>query len=654
MSSLPYRKFFEVPELVEQLWPFLSPHDLAQLLRTSRVLYNATYLHFWRKIDLEDDHHVDRLITAPEALGPLAKNAPYIDTLKAGYFFISYYFEGLMQYLDEQELESKSLSNATTPQIERPYWLPEAIIRNPPANSFPPITGLTHLNVSFNRRYSGIQFDNVMRLKKPIRLLRPLAWMMNLNAAGLTHVCFRHMDLPTSLELRCLARSLSGLINLTHLRIEMFSAGSVSWLSAPMIPVLFFAFPRSVVSVKLEAYTDKSNNEEDDERRLRAVLDTGEEDCWGEEDLEPSLDWDEGDLVAREEPLENLRELVLPIFRKGYTADHILRILRQCPALETWDIPSVRNKEAGEVMTRTIREMAIRDEHSQGREHGQEHEQGQESKSRFYLRHLTVRDPWLDNGGEKWISVMDALPEQQVQSTEFFKYQDSYPERTLPALLRHCDTLQSIIFQDTENINNRTLATILRRCRGLETFWVTGLYGLPITLYLDTAIQQEWVCTGLKDLRITVDLSVLLLQRMERGDIPAGPEGRRIYRETVAVSRIDDPPTKEYWAKLEKFYTQLGKLTCLEVLELLTAKIQSGANHMAHPLPGLLSLQEEDERNWRRGFLSLLSGLKKLRVVHGSLWAGSEDSTVTFGQRETEWILENWPALESIEFLPEG
>ncbi|KAK3837761.1 MAG: hypothetical protein JOS17DRAFT_731770 [Linnemannia elongata] len=642
MSSPACRKFFELPELIQQLCPLLRPHDLTQLLRTSRGLYAATSQHFWQHIDLEDDRLVDRLITTPEALEEFAKNVSFIHTLTAGFIFVSYYFEGVMRYLDEQKLSAKRTSPlAGNIETQRPLWLPQAIIRTPPARSLPPITRLSQLDICFQRQYRGVQFENAMRLNKPVRLFRPLVWLMNLNPTGLTHVSFRHMDLPDPLELRCLARSLSDLRSLTHFRIEMLLAGVISM---PLVFVLFFALPRSVVSVKLEAKVHAGYNDEVDEHRLRIVSNTLEEGDEDEEEIESSLDWVEGDLGAREEHLERLKELVLPIFRMGYTADHLRRILRHCPVLEKWDIPCLRNEEAAEALTEMIRELVLREEHGQGHGHGLV----QQSRKTL-LRHLSSEYPCTDNRGERLVSVMDALPERRVESVEFNQYMDVFPDTFAPALLRHCEVLRSIVFLDVQKITSRTLTTILRRCHGLEKFWATGMYGLPIFLDLNDAIEQKWVCKEIKDLRITVDLSVLSSQGMGSS---SGGERRKV----EVGEPLDLPATKEYWTKLGMFYTQLGMLTELEAIELIVEDIEKrrrGSTYMSEALPGLLSLEEEDKETGKRGFLSLLGGLKKLRVVHGSFWSGTPTAIKTFGQRETEWVVENWPELKEIEFMPE-
>ncbi|KAF9146100.1 hypothetical protein BGX30_004380 [Mortierella sp. GBA39] len=666
MSTPACSKFFSVPELVEQLGPFLRPHDLAQLLRTSRSLYAATVLQFWRYVDLEDDHQVDQLITSPAALDALVKNAPFIHTLKAGFIFVSYYFEGVTRFLDEQEQEDEE--DESTPRlitsntrIKRPLWLPKAVTQTPQARSLPPMTRLTQLDICFDRRYRGVQFDNAMRIHSAVSMHLPLAWLMALNTTGLARVTFRHIHYSLQpLELRCLARSLSKLTNLTHFKTEM-SAGSISesWLTPPMVPLLFFAFPTSVVSIKMEAHVRPWFDGDAEELELRtvqrAVAEQVDEEE-GQRSRTPSLDWAEGDLMAREEPLENLKELELPTCSVRYRGHDISRIMEHCPALESWYIPRIFDDVGAKALSRTIRETAY-----------QQHGRGQASR---YLRHLLSnrqpRTPTIYHG-EGWVRVLDSLPDQHVESVDFDQYLDSYPDKFVPALLRHSEVLRSVVFKNSHRIESRTVATILGQCHGLETFRAT----MPkedagrgfVALALNHAIEREWVCTRIKSLRFTVDLAVQEYSGSGTAGRSGGDSsGRAAYMSSFL--KVEQPP-KEHWTKLGAFYSQLGKLVELEDLEIFVAPppmrttgnvvplFMNTASYSLRSLTGLLSLEEEDKETGKRGFLSLLGSLKKLRVVQGCFRTGTVETIETFGEREAEWILENWPALEAIEFLPE-
>lgn len=318
--------------------------------------------------------------------------------------------------------------------------------------------------------------------------------------------------------------------------------------------------------------------------------------------------------MPREERLENLRELILPTFPMGYSGDIIGRIIEHCPGLESWNIPNANNDDAAKPLYRTIAETVQR-----------QHRQGQESR---YLGHLAAELYTENCRGEGWMDIMNALPEQRVESVTLDWHMDAFPNKFVPALLRHSEVLRSVIFKNSQMVESRTVATILGQCRGLETFWAIKrrqYYGVKgVALEIDHATEQEWACERIKSLRCTVDLAVL-----------------------EQFGKVSQPP-KEYWQKLRSFYTQLGKLTELKELEIFIAP-------SLYPLRLLngLSLEEEDKETGRQGFLSLLGGLKKLRVLHGSFWSGTEEPIATFGQLEAEWIVCHWPALETIDLLPE-
>ncbi|KAG0279328.1 hypothetical protein BGZ95_001577 [Linnemannia exigua] len=514
---------------------------------------------------MEDDHRVDRLVSTPDTLAALTRNAPFVHSLKAGFIFMSYYFEGVMRYLDEQEQDEGEMGKGKGPTqpdtdstacFESPRWLPQPSNRNHRACALPPMTRLTQLDVCFDRMYRGVQFDNAMLVNRGIRLLRPLAWLMSLNAPRMTHVTIRFADTPQALELRCLTRSLSSMTSLTHLTIYMLSpiggADSESRLPVSMVPIIFFSLPQSVVSFKLEATASYSFDADKDERYLSTVqggslgdvegADGEGEGLKGADDKNGrrSLDWADGNLVERKEPLENLKELMLASTYRGYSASQISRIMNHFPALEAWDIPTFYCDEAAKALYQIVR---------QNVQH-----RGPVGESRF-LCHLSDKRPPSSCRGKNLSAIMDALPEQRVETVELYKYVDIYPEKFVPSLLRHSDVLRSIILLDVRKIESRTLATIFGQCRGLETFWAVmpkETYGQKsVELVLSHAIEKEWACTGIKNLRLTVDLTPQRYSGAHGGEV--------------------DEPQMEHYAKLTAFYTQLGKLAELEELELFVS-----------------------------------------------------------------------------------
>ncbi|KAG0278530.1 hypothetical protein BGZ97_009718, partial [Linnemannia gamsii] len=149
-----------------------------------------------------------------------------------------------------------------------------------------------------------------------------------LNTAGLKRVTFRRMTSIEPLELRCLARTLSKLMNLTHFKIEMTERPMVGFpeapLTLPMVLVLFFSLPKSMVSAKMEASVRRLLGCDAREGKLMLVQIGAAEQGEGRENRKASLDWAEDDLLAREGPLENLKELILPSFSLGRFLEDVM------------------------------------------------------------------------------------------------------------------------------------------------------------------------------------------------------------------------------------------------------------------------------------------------------------------------------------------
>ncbi|KAG9071832.1 hypothetical protein KI688_006048 [Linnemannia hyalina] len=117
-----------------------------------------------------------------------------------------------------------------------------------------------------------------------------------------------------------------------------------------------------------------------------------------------------------------------------------------------------------------------------------------------------------------------------------------------------------------------------------------------------------------------------------------------------------------HWEMLGKFYSQIGSLTELRVLDLRSAAsihipTEVDSNHMQEIafeedcLPGMLILEDPSKR---LGYLSKLAGLTKLRELRGSIvWKHMADEG-RMGEQEVDWFVEHLPALTVAHFLPKG
>ncbi|KAF9912065.1 hypothetical protein EC991_001011 [Linnemannia zychae] len=137
-------------------------------------------------------------------------------------------------------------------------------------------------------------------------------------------------------------------------------------------------------------------------------------------------------------------------------------------------------------------------------------------------------------------------------------------------------------------------------------------------------------------------------------------------------SFVLDAQEQEVFNKLEKFYRQIGGLVELEDLDLRAVKYNpkydrvdeqgqelvldnQSVDEQSHTnaFPGLLSLPSSSSptsTNWP-GYLDLLSGWTKLKTFRGSIRLDVGPNVVAVGEKEIEWFVEHWPALERVAFF---
>jgi hypothetical protein len=137
---------------------------------------------------------------------------------------------------------------------------------------------------------------------------------------------------------------------------------------------------------------------------------------------------------------------------------------------------------------------------------------------------------------------------------------------------------------------------------------------------LEDATTSPWACTGLKELRLIINLS--------RG-------------------------CDNEYSLLNKFYTQIGTLENLEVLDLMSACRNRNVSKSYTETTMTCMLALHNDATKRQGFLQSLAKLKNLRVLLGSLHLRNQEMSSMVGEAEVSWILENWPRLETIEFISE-
>ncbi|KAF9905290.1 hypothetical protein EC991_001838 [Linnemannia zychae] len=433
-------------------------------------------------------------------------------------------------------------------------------------------------------------------------------WLISLSTR-LTHLCLHGVELENELVVRVLCRTI---IQLIHLKYLELSSHHNQEISIQVCRTIFLSCPTSLKSL---IYSNMDIGDRPGLPVTELDLLSSQGDGWGQEAL-----------VLREEPLAHLKQLVLPGMRLGYRTDAIDWAVGQCPALEAFDVPCFADASVGDIISNILQERCPR------------------------LRHLSVRRPYLGYRGGGVMSVMEKIPEQQLETFYFKGYIDEWPLQLELALSRHTETLREIRFVLCRKMNSSTLKTILTSCKGLVHLEVQGAHLNSIYLSLEDGIESEWVCRNLEHLHIAINMG-----QDEDSSSSHKALGRSMAPTLTKENPVVDEDELVYWESLETFYRTLGFLTRLSVLNLKLLAFDSRDKELDYTcttIPAFLTLG--DRADHRPGFLPLLANLSNLRELRGSVRADTSESMTTMGQKEIEFMVEHWPRLELVEFLPTG
>ncbi|KAF9133210.1 hypothetical protein BGW39_010321 [Mortierella sp. 14UC] len=324
-------------------------------------------------------------------------------------------------------------------------------------------------------------------------------------------------------------------------------------------------------------------------------------------DMDPKQsDWDldQGLLALRQEPLYHLKAIELPRvdIEVASLAPLFCSILEQCPAVEKLTLPFLRDLKAMHAISKTVGDCCPS------------------------ISDLVVPSSWHNKNDEALMAVTGGIQVQRLERIRIGWFLDQ-PSSNLSAAVfaRHSDTLRQIEFFNCRRIFSNTIQVILVTCRALEILKVQKSSienSRRNCLMLEAAVLKEWVCTRIRNLAIIVEFA---------------PDGR-------GPKYLNDP-TKATWTEedhhhyrmLDKFYTQIGSLTQLEVLTMQASgfnTLHCKRSHGKIPfretcLPGLLAL--EDEVTGQIGFLSRWAGLRKLRDLRGSFSVTTKEAVARMG-----------------------
>ena len=572
-----------------------------------------------------------RILNTPEAMSAFARNIQNVHHVTSGPLFASFYYNCLLlahtagssQNL-EQDLSSRRplLTAAGVARVAR------GAAGVPPTagdlwnTTMMPVGPMTNL-VSFTyHAYFATRSLNhpafVFSARFPIARQAQIFWILQ----QCPHLTSLTMDLLLSKEqeLVLLAKVLPTLRSLKRLDFTVTTDLSKDW--SQLVPTLVFSAPASVE--RLEVGLDDIYDFDFDQVSV----------IWDEQDpQEPDSSSAAGDRLdqlpeemtrprdactdeqRQEQPLMHLRRLHIASFAQVSPTD-IAAIFAHCPALVELHVPDLDEGADVRRVARYIAESCPRI--TQVFQHGR-----------------------VDDDRELTLEIVRAVEEQRLEVLLFSGFLGG-DDLISVMLQRHSTVLRELRLNDCFRLSSKSIQTVLCTGRGLEVFRIEPSSPHMSYITLEDAIAVEWVCNGVKQLRLEFEIGAT---------IPPSPDAyyKRLEKEVPLVMTETE---RVQFSLLETLYRRIGALVELEHLDMRAMvecydEIPFRHSYRDVSFPGMLSLG--DEVIGKPGFLNLFGGLKKLRSLNGSVRAKTDETRVTVGQRECEWLNENWPMLEDLD-----
>ncbi|KAG0209571.1 hypothetical protein BGX33_005466 [Mortierella sp. NVP41] len=584
--------FFQTPELRAHLATFLSKKSIARLAKTCHRLRNSFVPLLWRNVELSADKKVE---TSLQELMNLGRRAKFVTFLTITRYYLVLYINGLR--------------DSPSCPLDRPPWLPVPDPRFCLPSRFFPMNRLTRLDCCLSGGLQDVFIARVAQVDQhhPSQALDQVCWLVQLNPC-LTHLSLRSLSFRSSLEIRNLARAISGLDYLSHLHIDSIPSRD-AWRQVYW--TMFLCCGRN-----LESF----------------VIKPGE----APKEFTPQLLPREDDLDAGLGPLRlhsdseerwNLKHMVLPISRQADTSLYC-HILRLCPRLQKLELVIIGPRE------KKIKSIA--------------------PWIQQYCPEISsvrVRQAQRFHAEDEVMDLLSGLNASwNTLDTLFYeRFVEGETRGTLNMIHQHHRTLRDIRLVDCHIVQSEGITALLTMCPGLERLQIVNDEGPTGRAQIEDLVAQPWVCMGLRHLQM----------RVMWGEF----ENRCPYY-LQDPNTIMTPKDFERWVLLEKFYYQVGSMTKLEILGLkayLDVSIEDIPDEELYngieddmrdkaSFPQLLTLG--NEATDRVGYLNYLCRLKNLRELRGSVHLVSEEIEATFRQKEVEWVARHWPRLKVIELIP--
>lgn len=623
-------RFFDVSELVAHLTQYLDCPGISRLMQTSRRLHVLCTPSLYYKVSASYEPRQANLFGATESIQAFANNVHRVRHMDFGRHDVVYYVNCVIAFLDTLTTQQKT-STVTTienqPTISQPVWLAPADPRYCTVLPIPPMTMLTKLDFHVGEYCETCPYF-LPSYQDPKAIITQICWIMDSNP----HLLDLSLNGPTIKDRRdahILIRSIFGLQKLQTLSVEMIRWEAATVVEPRVSINIFFACSSTLRKLNLVSH-EEDHTENLELTQEYVFLPPGTLQSWEKSDEECGL---MTTYPRQQEPLQYLKQLSLGHWDEGMTEEDLRSILQHCPNLTALVMPAIAEISdvrglAGEIV-------------------------------QWCPKLNNLSNYGFSGGGDAirqlMVWMLIALPPQQVThfaSTGIPRFSAHRLDDLVSILLRHSSMLQEILLTNGHNIDSKGIQAILIECEALKKLVIVrsihGSLQRP-HLNLDDAIESPWVCTKMQDLQLTVAIPDQPLRHPVDGAAP--------YYNRPSPTALSPEETIQFM-KLESFYRQLGTLTQLEQLNLRAIYLDPAGNRevscdvLINTFPGMFSLGKRE--SGRVGFLQLLGGLSKLKRLTGSTCLMTNETGVTVGMDEVQWMDKHWPALEIANFSKDG
>ncbi|KAG0292773.1 hypothetical protein BGZ96_003704 [Linnemannia gamsii] len=658
-------RFFELPELVAHFSHHLVDHKtISCLMKTSRHLYVLCTPALFYNVFAGCNSEKQNLLASMESIEALARNVHHVRQLELHVLDMVYYVNCVFAYQNQSSTQSAQVDAVVTgegeaqeqdmPTVSRPRWLAPPDPRICVVFPIPPMTLLTRLDLDLG--YLEFSDDCPYLLsscRDPRATLTQACWLLESNPL-LTDLRLSNVLIKDQRDVRRLSRSISGLKQLQNAHFE-FMRWADSGLSLNPLVAMFLCCAPSLQTLFYEVTENDDSwiNKVTDEYREHEPGGLHSWETHGYEDLE--VEWDEEEeeekalkiMASRrlDEPMNYLTSLQL----WGYSyyeasGDEFRGMLALCPNLTDIVFPLL-------YVNRNHQQIA------------------QEIARTLCPKLTTLVTSHNANVDAMWLMVrtLETLPEQQVQKFVCLRKSFIIPDLRSgdvgSMFQRQSRTLRELRLEGCWNFDSKAVQVILVECVALEQLEVRfqaksrldswqqrteyqQQLQRPLCIELEDAVEFPWGCTRIKELNLTIVIPDKPLHRLAKGEVP--------YHDRPSPTILTEEE-KAQFQTLEMLYQQLGALKELECMDLKASYYDPvGSRPVSswfrlNSFPGMLNLR--NETTGRPGYLHHLGGLNKLKALFGSVSATTEETKVTIGMEEVEWMHKHWPALEKAHFF---